>query len=220
LPRSLHKKIIRWWPGLIASLVALALVGGCTQPAGPPQQAQVARVIDGDTLVLQGGVRVRVLGIDAPEMEKEGRPADFLAHKAKAALRDLTLGQTVRLEYDRQRYDHYGRLLAYLFLPDNTFVNAELVRQGLALVYFHSPNFKYRDVLLAAQREALEAQRGIWQQLLTQDEPYYLGNRSSLRLHRPNCPLAAKMAPANRVRLNSLKDAYLQGYSPCRSCKP
>jgi micrococcal nuclease len=200
--------------------VALALVGGCTQPAGPPQQAQVARVIDGDTLVLQGGVRVRVLGIDAPEMEKEGRPADFLAHKAKAALRDLTLGQTVRLEYDRQRYDHYGRLLAYLFLPDNTFVNAELVRQGLALVYFHSPNFKYRDVLLAAQREALEAQRGIWQQLLTQDEPYYLGNRSSLRLHRPNCPLAAKMAPANRVRLNSLKDAYLQGYSPCRSCKP
>jgi endonuclease YncB( thermonuclease family) len=200
--------------------VALALVSGCTQPAGPPQQAQVARVIDGDTLVLQGGARVRVLGIDAPEMEKEGRPADFLAHKAKAVLSDLTLGKMVRLEYDRQRYDHYSRLLAYLFLPDHTFVNAELVRQGLARVYFHSPNFRYRDVLLAAQREALEAQRGIWQQLLNQDEPYYLGNRSSLRLHRPICPLAARMAPGNRVRLESLKDAYLEGYSPCRSCQP
>jgi len=199
----------------------VALLAGCgAQPAGPPQQAQVSQVIDGDTLELEGDVRVRVLGIDAPEMEKEGQPAEFLAHKAKAALSNLTLKKTVRLEYDRQRYDHYGRLLAYLFLPDGTFVNAELVRQGLALVYFHAPNTRYRETLLAAQREALEAQRGIWQQLLRQDEPYYLGNRSTLRLHRPGCPLAAKIAPANRVRLESLKDAYLQGYSPCRSCKP
>jgi micrococcal nuclease len=212
---------MKWWPSLISSLAALALVAGCpAQSAGPPAQAQVARVIDGDTLVLQGGVTVRVLGIDAPEMEKAGQPAEFLAHKAKAALGDLTRGQTLHLEYDRQRYDHYGRLLAYLFLSDGTFINAELVRRGLARVYFHAPNERYRDRLLAAQREALEAQRGVWLQLLKQDEPYYLGNRNTLRLHRPACPLAAQMAPAHRVRLESKKDAYLQGYSPCRSCKP
>jgi micrococcal nuclease len=196
-------------------------VAGCpAQPTGPPPQAQVARVIDGDTLELKGGARVRVHEIDAPEMEKEGRPAEFLAHKAKAVLSDLTLGKTVRLEYDRQRYDHYGRLLAYIFLPDGTFVNAELVRRGLARVYFHAPNDRYREVFLAAQKEALEAKRGVWRQLLRQDEPYYLGNRNTWRLHRPGCPLGAKMAPAHRVRLESLKDAYLQGYSPCRSCKP
>ena len=190
------------------------------QPAGPPAAALVVRVIDGDTLVLAGGARVRVLGIDAPEMERDGQPADFLAHKAKAVLTELTLNRTIALEYDRLRYDHYGRLLAYLFLPDHTLVNADLVRQGLARVYFIAPNMRYREVLLAAQQEAIEAKRGIWQKLLQQDEPYYLGNRTTLRLHRPKCPLAAKMARPNQVRFTSLKEAYLQGYSPCRSCKP
>lgn len=191
-----------------------------SKPAGPPAEALVERVIDGDTLILAGGARVRVLGIDAPEMERDGQPADFLAHKAKAALSELTLHRQIALEYDRLRYDQYGRLLAYLFLPGHTLVNAELVRQGLARVYFIAPNLRYREVLLAAQQEAIEAQRGVWQQLLHQDEPYYLGNKNTFRLHRPKCPLAAQMARANRVRFTSLKDAYLQGYSPCRSCKP
>ena len=197
------------------------MLGACgDERAQPPQAALVVRVVDGDTLVLAGGVKVRVLGIDAPEMEKDGRPADFLAHKAKAALTELTLNRSVDLEYDRLRYDHYGRLLAYLFLPDRTLVNAELVRRGLAVVYFIAPNLRYQKDLLAAQQEAIEAQRGVWQQLLKQDEPDYLGNRHTLRLHRPKCPLAANMAKANQVRFTSLKSAYLQGYSPCRSCRP
>jgi micrococcal nuclease len=190
------------------------------KPAAPPTEAQVERVIDGDSLVLAGGARVRVLGIDAPEMERDGQPADFLAHKAKAVLSDLTLTRQVALEYDRLRYDHYGRLLAYLFLPDHALVNADLVRQGLARVYFIAPNMRYWEVLLAAQQEAIEAQRGIWQKLLKQDEPCYLGNKTTFRLHRPKCPLAARMAKANQMRFTSLKDAYLRGYSPCRSCKP
>jgi micrococcal nuclease len=197
------------------------MLGACGEsPSPPPQAAQVVQVVDGDTVVLAGGAKVRVLGIDAPEMERDGRPADFLAHQAKAALTDLTLNRTVDLSYDRLRYDHYGRLLAYLFLPDSTLVNAELVRRGVARVYLISPNLRYQKDLLAAQYEAIQAQRGVWQQLLKQDEPFYLGNRNSLRLHRPKCPLAAPMAKANQVRFTSLKQAYLQGYSPCRSCKP
>jgi len=197
------------------------MLGACGgEPSAPPQAALVVEVVDGDTLMLAGGIKVRVLGIDAPEMEKDGHPADFLAHQAKAALAELTLNRTVSLEYDRQRYDHYGRLLAYLFLPDHTLVNAELVRRGLAGVYFIAPNLRYQKELLTAQQEAIEAQRGVWRQLLQQDEPFYLGNRTTLRLHRPKCPLAARMAKANQVRFTSLKSAYLQGYSPCRSCKP
>ncbi len=221
MSKSLSRKTTGWRALLVSSLAGLALAYGCgTQPAGPPQQAEVVRVVDGDTLDLAGGFRVRVLGIDAPEMAKQGQPADFLAYKAREALKAMTLNRTVRLEYDRLRYDRYGRLLAYLFLPDGTMVNAEMVRQGLARVYFFAPNVRYREVLLAAQRQALDPPRGIWLKLLQQDEPYYLGNRNSLRLHRPGCPLAAKMARGNRVRLESLKEAYLQGYSPCRSCKP
>jgi endonuclease YncB( thermonuclease family) len=180
----------------------------------------VVRVIDGDSLKLAGGHKVRLLGIDAPELEREGRPADFLAHQAKATLTELTLNRKVALEYDRLRYDHYGRLLAYLKLPDRTLVNAALVRQGLARVYFMAPDLNHREELLAAQREAIEAQRGIWRELLRQDEDHYLGNRRTLRLHRPDCPLAEKMTSANRVRFSSLKEPYLLGYSPCRRCKP
>lgn len=180
----------------------------------------MAQVTDGDTLVLAGGARVRVLGIDAPELEKEGRPAEFLAHKSRALLAEMTLGKRVRLEYDQLRYDHYGRLLAYVYLPDGTFVNAVLVRQGLARVYFHEPNHRHQDTLLAAQREAMQANRGVWQQSPTRQEAHYLGNKNSLRLHRPTCPMAAKMSPANRVRFTSSQEAYLKGYSPCRSCKP
>ena len=222
--KSLKAKNTRWWLSLISSLAILGLGVGLSscgvEPKGPPREALVSHVIDGDTLVLDGGARVRLLGIDAPEMERDGRPAEFLAHKAKGALAELTQGKRLRLEYDQLRYDHYGRLLAYLFLADNTMINAELVRQGLARVYFHAPNFRYREVLLAAQTEALEAHRGLWQKPASQDEPYYLGNRNTLRMHRPGCPLGKKIAPANQVRFTSLKEAYLQGYSPCRSCKP
>jgi micrococcal nuclease len=225
LPRDSSRKRCPWRQPLIFSLVILAggaLFFAACGDAGsrPPREARVVRVIDGDTLVLAGGIKVRLLGIDAPEMEENGQPAEFLAHKAKAALADLTLNKKIGLEYDRLRYDHYGRLLAYLFLPDHAMVNAELVRRGLAWVYFIAPNLRYQKDLLAAQQEAIAAGRGVWLQLLKQDEPYYLGNRNSFRLHRPKCPLAARMAKANRVRFTSLKEAYLQGYSPCRSCKP
>jgi micrococcal nuclease len=197
------------------------MLGACgDEGPAPPQAALVVQVVDGDTVVLAGGIKVRVLGIDAPEMERDGQPADFLAHKAKAALAELTFERTISLSYDRLRYDHYGRLLAYLWLSDRTLVNAELVRRGLARVYFIAPNLLYQKDLLAAQQEAIEAQRGVWQELLKQDEPDYLGKRHTLRLHRPKCPLAAKMAKANQVRFTSLKNAYLQGYSPCRSCRP
>jgi len=180
----------------------------------------VVRVVDGDTVVLANGQKVRLLGIDAPEMEKEGQPADFLAHKAKKVLADLIQGKRVRLEYDKLRYDRYGRILAYLFLPDGSNVNQELVRQGLARVYTIPPNMRYRQELLAFQREAIQARRGIWLQALNQDEPFYLANKNSHILHRPSCPLGQKTSPANRLKFDSKTDALLQGYSPCRSCKP
>ncbi len=206
--------------GLLALL--LGLLPGCGGEPGPPREAKVSRVIDGDTAVLEGGARVRFLGIDAPEMERDGQPADFLAHQSKDFVAALIQGKTVRLEYDRERYDRYGRLLAYLFLPDGAMVNLAVVRQGLARVYSQAPNLRYQEALNAAQQEAMAAGRGLWQKPLAQQqtETYYLGNKNSLRLHRPNCPLAARMARANRVRFTSLKEAYSQGYSPCRSCKP
>jgi len=183
-------------------------------------EARVIQVLDGDTVILEEGRKVRLLGIDAPELEKEGQPAQFLAHKAKEVLTQLAQGKKVRLEYDELRYDRYGRTLAHLFLPDGTHLNQELVRQGLARVYVIPPNRRYQEELLAAQREAILAPRGIWLAALKQDEPYYLANKNSHILHRPSCPLGEKIAPVNRVRFTSKKEAFLQGYSPCRTCQP
>jgi micrococcal nuclease len=190
------------------------------QGLGLVQEGVVAHVVDGDTVVLANGQKVRLLGIDAPEMEREGQPADFLAHKAKQVLADLAQGKRLRLEYDKLRYDRYGRTLAYLFLPDGTNLSREMVRQGLAHVYTVPPNLRFREDLLAAQGEAISAHRGVWLKALKQDEPLYIGNRRSLLFHRPTCHLGQNTAKTNRVQFKSLTDAYLQGYSPCRTCKP
>ena len=180
----------------------------------------MVHVADGDTVTLNTGQRVRLLGIDAPEMEKEGHPADFLAHKAKKVLADLVQGKRVRLGYDKLRYDRYGRTLAYLFLLDGTNLSQEMVRQGLAHAYTIPPNLRFREELLAAQREAIAAHRGVWLEALKQDEPFYIGNRRSLLFHRPSCHLGQNTAKSNRVLFKSPTEAYLQGYSPCRTCKP
>ena len=193
---------------------------GQIQGPGPVQEAVVVHVADGDTVTLNTGQRVRLLGIDAPEMEKEGHPADFLAHKAKKVLADLVQGKRVRLEYDKLRYDRYGRTLAYLFLLDGTNLSQEMVRQGLAHVYTIPPNLRFREELLAAQRVAIAAHRGVWLEALKQDEPFYIGNRRSLLFHRPSCHLGQNTAKSNRVLFKSPTEAYLQGYSPCRTCKP
>ena len=218
-----------WWPTVpvnLALLFGLLLTPwgyaarGQIQGPGPVQEAVVVHVADGDTVTLNTGQRVRLLGIDAPEMEKEGHPADFLAHKAKKVLADLVQGKRVRLEYDKLRYDRYGRTLAYLFLLDGTNLSQEMVRQGLAHVYTIPPNLRFREELLAAQREAIAAHRGVWLEALKQDEPFYIGNRRSLLFHRPSCHLGQNTAKSNRVLFKSPTEAYLQGYSPCRTCKP
>jgi micrococcal nuclease len=196
------------------------LWGCAAQSQVPVREARVAKVVDGDTVILANGQRVRLLGIDAPDLERNGQSAHFLAYKAKRVLTDLAKGKQVRLEYDQLRYDRYGRILAFLFLPNGTNLSRELVRQGLAHVYTVPPNMGFRGELLAAQREALRARRGIWQKALNQDESYYIGNKRSLIFHRPTCPQGSHTARSNREHFKSITSAYQQGYSPCRTCRP
>ncbi|MFP3866697.1 MAG: thermonuclease family protein [Desulfobacteraceae bacterium] len=180
----------------------------------------VQEVVDGDTITLADGRRVRYLGIDTPEMGWDQQPPEFLAPEAKKFNAQLVQNQKLHLEYDVERYDQYNRLLAYLFLPDERMVNAELVRQGLARVYLFPPNLRYKDLLVACQRQAMEAGQGIWQRPLKADEPYYLGNSNSFRFHRPDCQGAKKMSPENRIIFAHPQEAYAQGYSPCKMCRP
>ncbi|MEJ2071700.1 MAG: thermonuclease family protein [Syntrophobacterales bacterium] len=202
-------------------LALTAAFWGCqAQSQVPVTEALVAKVVDGDTVTLANGQKVRLLGIDAPELGHEGQPADFLAHKAKGVLTDLAQGRRVRLEYDNLRYDRYGRTLAFLFLPDGTNLSRELVRQGLAHVYTVPPNMLFRDELVAAQQEAIKTRRGIWLKALNQDEPFYLGNKRSFIFHRPSCPQGETTAKSNRLHFKAIIDAYREGFRPCSTCRP
>ncbi len=127
---------------------------------------QVVRVIDGDTIqvccVFGDRVKVRYIGVDTPETHHPMRGVEPYGMEAAEANRKLVDGMTVRLEFDVQQLDGYGRTLAYVYLEDGTFVNAWLVEHGYAMVMTFPPNVKHQDLFLKLQREAREAGRGLW----------------------------------------------------------
>jgi micrococcal nuclease len=121
---------------------------------------KVARVIDGDTLELANGDRVRLIGVDTPEYIN-GRPEPF-AVEATAFTRRLVAGKTVRLQFDKERLDKYRRILAFVYI-DDILLNEELVTAGLARVltqYGYSSRMKKR--LLKAQAEAQRREVNLW----------------------------------------------------------
>jgi len=135
------------------ALVITLLASGCGRVT--EGAALVARVIDGDTIEIEGGYRVRYIGIDAPEK------AESYYWEALQANRDLVEGKKVWLEGDVEDIDKYDRLLRYVWV-DNTMVNAELVRLGYAYSYSYPPNLKYQTYLLQMEKEAREHKRGLW----------------------------------------------------------
>ena len=119
------------------------------------EEAVVTRVIDGDTIEIEGGERVRYIGIDTPEV---GEP---YYQEATEANRNLVEGKRVRLEKDVDDRDEYGRLLRYVWIY-HTMVNAELVRLGYAYSYSYRPNIRYQEYILQVEKEAREQKRGLW----------------------------------------------------------
>lgn len=136
------------------SVLVFLLLTGLPVLAAQKDTFTVARVIDGDTCVLENEERVRYLGINAPEQ------GDPYSHEATQANSDLVEGKIVRLEPQDPSLDAQGRLLAYVFVS-NIFVNEELVRQGYAHVQ-RPLRAEYRDKLLTAQKAAWQEALGIW----------------------------------------------------------
>ena len=135
----------------------------------------VSHVIDGDTIKLATGEHVRLIGIDTPESRynsklerdsarsrKDIKSILNMGKEASKFTRQLVEGKRVRLEFDVQKYDKYGRLLAYIYLEDGTFVNARIMEAGYAQVMTIPPNVKYADMFLKLQEEARKGGRGLW----------------------------------------------------------
>ena len=148
---------------LVAALLLSSPSSRALSAAGRAESVEVVRVIDGDTLVLRDIGTVRLIGIDTPETVDPRVPVQAFGKEATEFLRQMVEGQAVRVEYDAQRLDKYGRTLAYLYLRDNAFVNLEMVRQGYAHAYLNYP-FRHMEEFRRAEREAREAGRGLWGQ--------------------------------------------------------
>ena len=122
---------------------------------------KVERVIDGDTLILLNGEKVRLIGVDTPETKHPQKPVQYFGIEAYKFTKQMAEGKVVKLEYDWQRRDRYHRLLAYVYLMDGTFLNAEIIKQGYGFAYTRYP-FKYLEEFRLYQREAREKKRGLW----------------------------------------------------------
>jgi endonuclease YncB( thermonuclease family) len=186
----------------------------------PAAYRSVHYVYDGDTILLDGGDSVRYIGIDTPEIDHKGGKNEFMAQAARNLNIKLVKSARVKIEYDQERKDRYGRRLAYVFLENGDMINAILVRKGLANVMLKSPNVKYKALLLDCQRKAMKESLGIWSRSPGREEKYYLGNINSYRFHRPDCPFGRKMSKKNVVRFKSRYEAFWAGYSPCKRCRP
>lgn len=143
------------------------LLFGFNQLPATPDMRVVSRVVDGDTLWVtrENGPdeKIRLIGIDAHEIrDTPTKKAGFYGKEASAYLRKRLLGKKVRLEYDVRRYDRYRRTLAYVYLPDGTFINAEMVKKGYAIMLTVSPNVKYADKFILCQQEARRNSAGLW----------------------------------------------------------
>ena len=134
------------------------------QPEAPDeattQFATVTYVVDGDTIEISTGERVRLIGMDTPE-----RGAPYYT-EAKNKLSKLVLNKQIRMEKDVSDVDRYSRLLRYLYIGD-TFVNLEMVEAGYATTYTYPPDVKYSAQFLAAEQEARNAQLGLWASSIT-----------------------------------------------------
>ena len=126
------------------------------------QTVQVSRVVDGDTIVLADGRKVRYIGINTPETVDPRRPVQCFGTEASAFNHTLVAGKTVRLEKDISETDKYGRLLRFVYLEDGTLVNETLVREGYASASAFPPDITKQDLFFAAEREARAAHAGLW----------------------------------------------------------
>jgi len=164
-------KVITGRKSIVALLwlvVFLSLYTSSVYPLGErqPQFRTVRRVVDGDTLVLENKERVRLIGVDTPETKHPRKPVEYYGKEATAFTKKMVQGKRVRLEFDQANAhighkDRYRRTLAYVFLEDGTFLNAEIIKQGYGFAYTRFP-FKYMDEFRRYQREAREQNRGLW----------------------------------------------------------
>lgn len=135
-------------------------------PTSTITTVKVTRVVDGDTIEIEGGKVVRYIGIDTPELVHPSKPIQCYAKEASTKNKELVLNKEVRLEKDISETDKYGRLLRYIWVGE-TLINELLVREGYAQSSSYPPDIKYQNRFIEAQKIAREEKKGLWSSYCT-----------------------------------------------------
>jgi micrococcal nuclease len=151
-----------------ALLLLAATVDGVMAECAPPDSAEtvtVRHVHDGDTLVLDDTRKLRLLGYNAPEVARRERPAEPLALQAREQLTNWieSSGRQIRLQYDMERKDRYGRVLAHAFLKDGHSIAERMLHTGLATTLIIPPNLQHAACYSGAENRARTQKQGIWE---------------------------------------------------------
>lgn len=133
-------------------------------PSVLPQSSEIVRVvkvIDGDTIQLEDGRKLRYIGIDTPETVDPRRGVQCFGKEASEKNKELVLNKEVRLEKDVSETDRYGRLLRYVYIGD-TMINEQLVKEGFAKASSYPPDITYQILFQEAEKQAREEKNGLW----------------------------------------------------------
>ncbi|MAT50358.1 MAG: nuclease [Porticoccaceae bacterium] len=157
---------------IVLSLISLPVMAKAPEPAcalglregGKAEQARVRRVIDGDTLILSDGRHVRLIGVNTPELGRQGRPDQPLAREARDAVLGFIADRPVKLIWGRDSRDDHGRYLAHVYSRSGESLEASLLARGLAWHVAVPPNLSSADCFAGLERKARAARLGVWRE--------------------------------------------------------
>ncbi len=179
----------------------------------------VTKIIDGNTIKLDTGEIIKYIGTEAPDLYQKNGGPEFFAKQASRYNQKLVFMKKVRLEFDKEKKDKDGNILAYVFVK-KTFVNAELIKLGYAKAHITPPNDKYKKMFLDLEKNAKQSEKGLWQETKKDTETHYIGNKRSYIFHRPSCESVDKIPEKSKIIFRNRTDAIDIGYIPDKVCKP
>lgn len=183
---------------------------------------RVARVVDGDTVVLESGIHIRYIGADTPEVIRVVPAMEPWAAEATAANQGLVDGKHVRLKFEREKIDRYGRVLAHVYVgegEEEKLVEQVLVERGLARARYVAPNVELYPRLKALEERARGKRLGIWAPSTGREKgTAFVASCYSRVFHEPGCSFAKKISKDNFVTFGSEKEVRATGRRPCPNC--
>ena len=203
-----------------------------------PLLKRVHRVVNGDTFIISEDFKVKLLGVKTPRVAGGDGKNEYFSRKSLSFTNRQIMGKRVKLKFDKEKIDKNGRILAYVYLPDSKFLNAEILKQGYGkldcefeCIYLkqfteYEKEAKDRDIGLWKKTKPPQPQKKVAppdkrQLLKSRFNPLkYVASRKTKLIHFWYCPESEKIEKADFVILKTVKDGIEEGYKPCKDCNP